>query len=222
MEVKPKNKRSYGGVSSEARDKLRRESLIVAGIDGFGTSGYAATTIESLCSAARVSTRDFYNYFATKEDLMLGVYDHISAESMQRVGRAVAQATQNDADARGTIRAGIGEFAHSMSDDERWGRINFIEIVGISTRVESRRREVIRGFGELVAAVSDALATRGEIDRDALPPVHSVAMVGAVHETLTDWSISDERAPLDEIIEALVDIFAAVFTAGSESGASDS
>ena len=222
MDVKRKNKRSYGGVSSEARDELRRDALITAGIDGFGTSGYTSTTIESMCSAARVSTRDFYSYFTTKEDLMLAVYDHVIAESMLRVGQAVTEATQNGADARGTIRAGIGEFAHSMSDDERWGRINFIEVVGISARVESRRREVIRAFGELVAAVSNALATRGEINRGALSPVHSVAMVGAVHETLTDWSIRDERPPLDEIIEALVDIFTAVITAGSESGASGS
>lgn len=210
MEVKKKSKRSYGGVSSEARDVMRREALVAAGIELFGAAGYAATTIEALCSEASVSTRDFYSYFKTKEDLMLAVYDRVIAQTMESVGARVAQAFERDDDLPGVIRAGVGAFAEAMVEDERWGRINFIEVVGVSPRVESRRREVIGDFGRIVAAISEALAERDGIDMAAFSSVHSVALVGAVHETLTDWVTGGDRPPLDQTVDALVEIFAAV------------
>lgn len=210
LTVKRKPKRSYGGLSAETRDKQRREQLIVAAIDRFGTRGYSAATIESVCTQARVSTRDFYSYFATKEELMLAAYDRIVEESMRQVGDAVAAAFEQDADSGDVIRAGIAAFATAMVEDERWARINFIEVIGVSQRVEHRRREVIGDFGRLVAAISEVLAERGEFDREKLSHVHSIAMVGAVHETLTDWVIHTERPPLTETIDALVEIFSAV------------
>jgi AcrR family transcriptional regulator len=205
-----KPRRTYGGVAPEERDAQRREALVAAGIAAFGERGYAVATIESLCAQASVSTRDFYHYFASKEQLLLAVYDQIIDRTIRNVGAAVGSALVEGAESTTVIRAGISAFATSMVDDERWARINFIEIVGVSGDVEARRREVIADFGRFVAGISETLVERGDFDRGALTPVHSVAMVGAIHETLTDWLLQSERAPLDQTIDALVEIFAAV------------
>lgn len=211
MNVKQENpRRHYAGISSDERDARRRAALITAGIALFGERGYASTTIESLCSRVSLSTRDFYRYFATKEDLLLAVYDRIIDDTMRAVGAAVGTALTRQADAPELIRAGIAAFAGSMVEDERWARINFIEVIGVSPRVELRRREVIGDFGRFVAGINETLVEHGDLDRATLTPVHAVAMVGAVHETLTDWVVSTQRRPLDETIDVLVDIFTAV------------
>lgn len=207
---KTNKRRDYAGIASEERDSQRREALIAAGIAAFGERGYAGTTIESLCSAASVSTRDFYHYFATKEALLLAVYDQIIEATMISVGQAISERLSDNDESAAVIRAGIAAFAESMVNDERWARINFIEIVGVSPRVELRRREVIRNFGSLVATINTTLAERDGTGDSSLPLVHSVALVGAVHETLTDWVTHDDRPPLGEAIDALVDVFTAV------------
>lgn len=201
-------KRGYGGISPADRDAMRRQQLITAGIAGFGENGYSATTIESLCGEARVSTRDFYSYFKSKEALLLAVYDHIIERSMNAVAEAVAEADLRAAgDPIGVIHAGIGAFAESMARDERWARINFIEVVGVSSRVELRRREAIHNFAQLVKSYTELLAERGLIDPAIVSPVTWVAMVGAIHETLTDWVIQSDRPSLEYIVDELTALF---------------
>lgn len=202
-------KRGYGGITAEARDAMRREQLIAGGVAKFGTTGYPATTIESLCATARVSTRDFYKYFAGKEDLLLAVYDRIIADTMQAVIDATTASNARDDDPTRLIQSSLEAFAVTMAHDERWARINFIEVVGVSRRVELRRREAIHGFAELVKAFTESLADRGLIDRTALSPVLWVAMVGAVHETLTDWVMQRERPPLETVVAELTRLFVA-------------
>lgn len=204
-------KRGYAGISAADRDTMRRERLIAAGIAGFGTDGYPATTIESLCGHASVSTRDFYSYFKTKEDLLLAVYDQIIEQSMRQVAQAVAQADEAaEGGQTSVIHAGIAAFAESMARDERWARINFIEVVGVSSRVELRRREAIHNFAQLVKSYTELLAERGLIDPAIVSPVTWVAMVGAIHETLTDWVIQSDRPPLDFIVDGLTALFDSV------------
>lgn len=203
-------RRAYAGVAPEQRDAQRRDALVAAGVQAFGERGYAAATIESICGEASVSTRDFYSYFAAKEDLLLAVYDRIIEQTMEAVASAVAAAIDRDEAATQVVRSGIAAFAHSMVEDERWARINFIEVVGVSAAVERRRRAVITEFGRYVSSTNEALALRGDVDRATLTPVHSVAMVGAIHETLTDWVLQSNRPPLEATIDVLADIFVAV------------
>ena len=51
----PAPRRGYGGRSAAERRAERRERLLAAGLELFGTRGYAATSIERLCAAASVS-----------------------------------------------------------------------------------------------------------------------------------------------------------------------
>lgn len=202
----PRAKRAYGGLTADARDTLRRRQLVAAGIDQFGTAGYPATTIESLCAAARVSTRDFYTYFATKQDLLLAVYDQIIAETLRAVTAAVTTAADNPLD---SAHAGLSAFVNAMVRDERWARINFIEIVGVSTRAEVRRREAIHDFADLIKSFTEPFVALGLVDAAALTPIRCIAIVGAVHETLTDWMMLSRRPPLELVISELTALFVA-------------
>lgn len=200
----PREKRSYGGLTAAARDALRREQLVAAGIDLFGTAGYHATTVEALCAAARVSTRDFYTYFAAKEDLLVAVYDRIIEQTLGAVATAVsARAGEPEA----SVGTGLDAFVNAMVRDERWARINFIEIVGVSERAEKRRREVIRSFAELIRTFTDPMAERGLTS--PLTTIQSIAVVGAVHEALTDWVMLEHRPPLETVVSELTALFVA-------------
>lgn len=202
------SRRDYGGISSADRDALRREALVDAGIACFGDDGFAGTTIEALCSLARVSTRDFYGVFASKEDLLLAVYDRVIEDSNAAVVRAFSEhELRTSEDAASAMRSALLAFAESMTADRRRARVNFIVVVGVSPTVELRRRSAIHGFAELIETFIGLLDERQLIRHEIVSPVLCVALVGAVHETLTDWLIREERPPLIEVVDDLAALF---------------
>lgn len=54
----------------ERKKERTRQALVNAAIELFGTKGYEETTIAELAAAADVSTRTFFSYFASKEEVL--------------------------------------------------------------------------------------------------------------------------------------------------------
>ena len=84
--------RAYGGVSPEQRRAERRARLLRAGLALFTSTGFAATKITELCTEAGVSTRNFYEEFGSKEDLLRELHDLINATAFTEVRAALGSA----------------------------------------------------------------------------------------------------------------------------------
>jgi len=195
--------RRYGGKTTEERRGERREKLLDAGLELFGTVGYAATTIEMLCAATRLHPRYFYEEFRTRESLLLAVYDRHVATVLGAVLGALAAAPS---DARARMEAGLAAFVDGALADERAARINYFEIVGVSPALEARRREVLRAYAELIADEISGLAP------ERRPPgedrhLTAVAFVSATDGLIIDWLTTPTRTDRARIIATLVDIF---------------
>lgn len=195
--------RRYGGKTTEERRSERRERLLNAGLDLFGTVGYAATTIELLCGATRLNPRYFYEEFGTREALLRAVYDrHVGA-----VLAAVMGALENAAsDPTARMRAGLAAFVDAVLVDERAARINYFEIVGVSPELEAHRREVLRAYADLIADEINQLAP------DRRPPgtdrhLTAVAFVSATDGLIIDWLTTPQPAERSDLIATLVGIF---------------
>jgi AcrR family transcriptional regulator len=67
-------RRAGGGIQHRKQDFVRGE-IFGAAIGLFSTHGYEATTVEQIATAAGVSRRTFFRYFASKDDLMVTAID---------------------------------------------------------------------------------------------------------------------------------------------------
>src|SRR5258706_5852322 len=84
--------RSYGGVSATERIAARRERLIDAGLDLFGTRGFASTGIKDICRHAGLTDRYFYESFNGSEELFVEVFDRVASEIFNLVMRSLGAA----------------------------------------------------------------------------------------------------------------------------------
>ena len=67
--------RRYGGADPTQRRERRRAALIAAGLDAFGTDGYANVSVKGICDLAGLTQGYFYESFTDRAALLVAVYD---------------------------------------------------------------------------------------------------------------------------------------------------
>ncbi|NKZ07378.1 TetR/AcrR family transcriptional regulator [Actinomadura latina] len=206
----PAPRRSYGGRSAEERRAERRERLLAAGLELFGTRGYAATSIERLCATASVSTRNFYEEFTGREELLTALHSSINERAAQALAAAYAEAA--DADLGTRVEGAVRAFVTVTASDPRWARIAFVEVIGVSADLEQHRFRWRGRWEDSLTTMAREAARRGEaVDRDYR--LTMIAVIGAVNNLVHYWSARDQDIPLDDIIAELTHlILAAVRT----------
>lgn len=203
--------RRYRGRDAAQRQQERRVRLIQAGLELFGTVGYASVSVKQVCSHAELTERYFYESFRDREDLLLGVYNDLVTTIRAETDQAVAAAAPH-VDAQ--LRAGLDAFVRTLTSDARMARLVLIEVVGASPRLEVRRREVLHEFAALIAAVvgplPDPEASAGRLT------MTTMSLVGGVNELLVDWTLGHQNATVEELIDLSCTLFIAAHRAISD------
>lgn len=202
-------RRTYAGRSAADRRAERRERLLDAGLELFGTAGYAAASIEKLCTHAGVSTRNFYEEFASREDLLMSLHDKIIEQAFHAALRALSDG--DDAPLRERFELAVRAFVTTTAQDRRWARLSFVEIIGVSNRVEKHRIAWRERWAEFLVAEANRAVRRGEAPRRDFH-LGAVALIGAVNELVHHWSISGGQGSLDDVIAEIVRVATAAVT----------
>lgn len=194
--------RVYGGRSEDERRTDRRERLLAAGLDLFGTEGWQGASIERLCSHAGVATRSFYEEFGSREGLLLAVYENVMDGVLTSVLPEL-QASRASLEER--TRIGLGGYVRYLTEDPRRARVAHKE-VRIAGVLESDRHAMVLRFAEVIAA-------EGHLEKGAHGRALALALTGAVSEVLVDWvSHAEPRPDTGPMVEALVRLYVAAIS----------
>jgi AcrR family transcriptional regulator len=197
------HERLLRGKTLAERRQERREALLDAALDLFGTKGYSNTTIEEICRSAYVSTRNFYEEFANREAVLIALGQRIA---QQALGVLMSVEVPAGPDLRGRrTRARIQALVELLLRDPRVARLVFVESLGVSPEQEMRRRETHRAIARWLAdfTIEEAMVQGRDHRRQEL---QALAVVGACNELLSDWVLSEERSSIEELVELLVDV----------------
>ncbi|WP_406306681.1 TetR/AcrR family transcriptional regulator [Streptomyces sp. NBC_00885] len=194
----------YGGRSAEERQAERRRRFLDAALQLFGDSpGYRATTVAALSEAAGLSTRQFYEEFRTLEDVLAALHLQVNdwAEGAALAALAEAEGMPIAERAAAAFRA----YAANVTGDPRRIRITFVEIIGVSPRLEEQRLARRSRWVALICAEAAAAVERGEAaPRDYR--VAAAAFIGSVNGLLHDWRAGWVDATLDQVVDELVQL----------------
>ncbi|MFI5469175.1 TetR/AcrR family transcriptional regulator [Streptomyces cacaoi] len=192
----------YGGKSAEQRQVERRGRFLEAALRLFGdVPGYRGTTVAALSEAAGLSTRQFYEEFRTLEDVLAALHLQVNDWAEEAVLAAFAAAQDTPLVER--VTAIFRAYAADVTSDPRRIRITFVEIVGVSPRLEEQRLARRARWVDLICAEASAAAARGEAaPRDYR--LAATAFIGSVNGLLHDWSAGWVDATLDEVVDELV------------------
>ncbi len=205
----------YRGETAEERRAARRAQLLDAGLELVGTSGWQAATVRAVCARARLTTRYFYESFASRDALLLALLDAITEEAAARVLAAVAAAPE---EAQEKSRAAVAAFVDLLVEDPRKARVAFSEAQG-NEQLVRRRRDGLRLFARLMAEQARAFYATGDgaegADGDRLVDVTAIMLAGGMAELFVAWLDGEVAATRDELVEDCAALLAATGDAAS-------
>lgn len=207
---RPKEGRRYGAMTAGERHDARRARLVEAGLELFAAHGYSSTSIEQLCARAGVSTRNFYEHFSGREELLLALHDDLNARALQAV--ALALAATDPEDLRARAHAGVLAYFGIVTSDPRWAKIAVVESVGVSRTAERHRQQALGRFAELIELEASRLADAGLVPaRDY--QLTAVALVGAINGLVNTWTTTPDWSDrVDDVVDVAAELIVAAIT----------
>jgi AcrR family transcriptional regulator len=192
-------------VTSGLRERKKlatRAALHEAALRLVAEHGLASVSVEDIAERADVSPRTFFNYFATKDDAVLGLDPEASGQQVAAfLARPVDESPVQAL--RSVARVQAAEMA---TDSELWPLR--LKVIDASPALLGR---LAAAFGEGEKALAAAIATRSgtQFGTDAYPTllagVAGVAMRTALHR----WLSSDFTAALPDLLDEAWDLLSA-------------
>jgi AcrR family transcriptional regulator len=109
--------------------------------------GYGAVSVTQLTRCARVSKRDFYKHFSSKEECFLATYDDIIDRSVCGILAAI----DDGKDGRERLRLGFLAFADQIAENPEAARLALVEVFAVGAAAVERMLDTNRRFESLVA-----------------------------------------------------------------------
>lgn len=199
--------RVWRGSTLEQRSDERRERLMSAGLEIFGTTGYQSSTVSGICSAAKVSTRTFYELFDQRADLLEAIYTRVTDQIRDDIEHLPTPTAAGIEEwARDAVRAVVGP----LLADLRACQVIEIEVVGLTPQIEERRRHTTLAIAQALDAVQLALADpkAGRQPTQADRALVGVFIVGGISESLVAHlrTAPDVRRPAGDLLDAMTEV----------------
>lgn len=198
--------RLYRGQTLQYRRTERREKLMAAGLELFGTHGYNAVTIEQICSYSRVTARYFYEEFKTREELLTAVFERAAAELSSEALKALNDAPDS---IEGKTRRVIEAIFRFMLDDPRRARVVVLEAVGAGAPFWNHVVNTKGFFVQLLESEAQSLVEAGVL-RQRDYNLAASAVYGAGRELLVEWILREEKPSFEDMVEELVGVVLAI------------
>lgn len=166
----------------------------------YAKPGFAATTIERLCSEARISNRAFYECFGGREELLQALHERCVEESLSVVAKALQEAPGT---LDGRVKAGIRAYIEFATADWRRARIMHLEVRRSGDVLAVSRQRAVDSFARLVEEASADFPQTPALNRRLV----ALGVIGALQELLIEWLLADEQPTVDELVDVAGYIF---------------
>ena len=180
------------------------DDLTRAAVSLFAEHGYANTSVQQVVEAAGVTKGAMYHYFASKDDLLFGVYDRLLALQQERLDAIAACG----GDAEDVLRAVCVDVVETSIEHLAEGVVFFRSAHMLSAdrqrEVTRRRRAYHDSFGALIARGQ----TEGRFRRD-IPLALLIAHFFSDVHYLPQWYSPEGAEDAASVAEQLTDLFLA-------------
>jgi len=212
----PKTKeRQFKGLSLTERKQARREKLIEAGIEAYGTHGFFAVTVKDICNEAKLTERYFYESFKKSDELFQTIFLTLIDQLQHNVMQAIMQASS---DPRKMIEAGLTALLTTLRDNPRMARIIYIDAMLVQElHNQATIHETMLRFDRMIQAF--VMLMMPHIDRSEREiSFVATGLNGYVTQIAIRWVVSGFKQSLEDVLSSCSIVFLSLLNTFSEKG----
>jgi len=181
------------GVRERTRVAIRKE-LGEAAVRLFTERGFAETTAREIAAAVGVSERTFFRYFASKEDVVVGVLDDLGIELAARLAGRPADEPPFIA-----LRRSFDLMTETLARDPEWS----LAMLHLTHQVPALRAGQVEKQDLWATRLADELAHRIGVDAslDLRPRLYAATALSALDVAVSHWDATAGAHPLGELLD---------------------
>ena len=207
--------RQFKGLSLTERKQARREKLIEAGIEAYGTHGFFAVTVKDICNEAKLTERYFYESFKKSDELFQTIFLKLIDQLQHNVMQAIMQAST---DPRKMIEAGLTALLTTLRDNPRMARIIYIDAMLVQElHNQATIHETMLRFDRMIQAF--VMLMMPDIDRSEREiSFVATGLNGYVTQIAIRWVVSGFKQSLEDVLSSCSIVFLSLLNTFSEKG----
>ncbi|OAL77460.1 TetR/AcrR family transcriptional regulator [Acinetobacter terrae] len=205
--------RQFKGLSLTERKQARREKLIEAGIEAYGTHGFFAVTVKDICNEAKLTERYFYESFKKSDELFQTIFLKLIDQLQHNVMQAIMQASTEP---RKMIESGLTALLTTLKDNPRMARIIYIDAMLVQElHNQATIHETMLRFDRMIHAF--VMLMMPHIDRSEREiSLVATGLNGYVTQIAIRWVVSGFKQSMQEVLSSCSIVFLSLLDTFSE------
>ena len=184
----------------EIKKREKRERLLNASLKLFREKGYEQTKVSEITRAAGVAKGTFFNYFPTKERVLLA----LGEQMLGRLGRVDASDIFQQKTTRGKVKAMFHALAAGLDADRELVKEMVYRGLRLPDLVDNSRAQL--DFRAMLVLLLEQGKRKGEIREDADAPFVADALYTLYFQQIVIWCSKDFQTSLPDQLDRVVDL----------------
>lgn len=211
--TKKTKERQFKGLSLTERKQQRREKLIEAGIEAYGTHGFFSVTVKDICNEAKLTERYFYESFKKSEHLFQSIFLQLIDELQQNVMQAIMQAST---DPQKMIESGLSALLTTLKNNPRMARIIYVDAMLVQElHNQATIHETMMRFDRMIQAFVMLMMPHINRSENEISFV-ATGLNGYVTQIAIRWVMSGFKQSKEEVLSSCSIVFLSLLDTFSE------
>ncbi|MEO8217568.1 MAG: TetR/AcrR family transcriptional regulator [Acidobacteriota bacterium] len=179
----------------------KRERILRAAVEVFARTGYFNAKVTDVASGAGVADGTIYLYFQGKEDLLLTIFEELTASYLERLADAIAGCRDAEAQVREAIRFHL----ETLGDDRSLAVVFQVELRQSLKFMSLLSRKGLAEYLTTLRQIIERGQSQGLFRADLQPQLTANLIFGILDEMVTSWILSEKEYDLTEHAQRICD-----------------
>jgi TetR/AcrR family fatty acid metabolism transcriptional regulator len=181
----------------EKRREILKHAMIV-----FGSRGFQNATISEIARNAQVGDATIYEYFKSKEDMLLAIPAAVTEELVSEIGEHM----MGIKGAFNKLRKFVWWYLNFFEKNPEYASIVLLELKTSRTYISTKAYQAARTFYQVLLEIIKEGLEDGEIRKEVNCYIARSLCVGAIEHITIRWLLKDKKYSLTQYCDELTDL----------------